>query len=327
MTAHSPETAEAADVRSFDTPDDAAAALTDYFNSEGDEPEDDELDDDAPEADDADDAEPSDDDADDDEPATPAIEAPASLTADEKATFAQLPPEAQRVWAASETRRNQQVQQATTSAAEAQREAKAAAANAEAQAKATYAEQYRAFVSAYAPQQPDANLAYTNPAEYIAQKAQYDAAIAQHSQLVQQIDALADEAGQHFTAQQQQWQAEQVRELMKVPEYADPAKRGAFFETLQSVGAELGYSPEVMAEAGAADILALKTAADWKAKAGKWDALQARKMQPVRDAKSTKPGTARPVGAGKARNQMETQQRVRQTGDVKDAARAIAALG
>lgn len=322
MTAHSPETAEAADVRSFDL-DDAAAALSDL---DGEEPEEEE-DDDTSEADEAEEEEASDDEQDDDEPETPAIEAPASLTADEKAIFAQSPPEVQRVWAASETRRNQQVQQATTAAAEAQRAAKAAAADADAQAKATYAQQLEAFVSQYAPQMPDPALAQVNPASYIAQEAQYRAQIAQHNNIVQQVQALAAQAEQHFNAQQQQWQAEQVRELMKVPEFADPAKRATFMESLQAVGAELGYSPEVMAEAGAADILALKRVAEMKAKAEKWDDLQRRKMQPVRDAKSSKPGTARPIGAGKTRILQETKQRVRQTGSIDDAVKAIAALG
>ena len=324
MTAHSQETAEAADVRSFDTTDDAAAALDALFAEEGDDEEETDPDADADEADD--DGEEQDDEQ-DDEPDTPAIEPPASLTADEKARFAQLPPEAQRMLSEVETRRNQQVQQATTNAANAQREAQAAAANAQMEAARTYADQYRQFVTAYAPQAPDPNLAYTNPQLYIQHKAQYDAEMAQHSKIVQQIDAMKAQADQHFAAQQQEWSRQQAAELMKVPEFADPAKRAVFLETLSNIGMELGFTPEAMADASASEILALKRAAEWKADSEKLKALQGRKMQRVRDAKSTKPNTAQPVGAGKARLRNDTMQRVRQSGDVNDAAAAILALG
>lgn len=324
MTAHSQETAEAADVRSFDNTDDAAAALDALFAEEGDDEEETDPETDADEADD--DGEEQDDEQ-DEEPDAPAIEPPASLTADEKARFAQLPPEAQQMLSEVETRRNQQVQQATTKAAEAQREAQAAAANAQMEAARTYAEQYRQFVTSYAPAEPDPNLAYTNPQLYIQHKAQYDAEMAQHSKVVQQIDAMKAAADQHFTIQQQEWSRQQAAELMKVPEFADPAKRGPFLETLSNIGAELGFTPEAMADASASEILALKRAAEWKADSEKLKALQGRKMQRVRDAKSTKPNTAQPVGAGKARLRSDTMQRVRQSGDVKDAAAAILALG
>lgn len=322
MTAHSQETAEAADVRSFDNTDDAAAALDALFADEEDEQPEPE-----PDADEVDDEGEEIDDEQDDEPDTPAIEPPASLTADEKARFAQLPPEAQQMLSEVETRRNQQVQQATTKAADAQREAQAAAANAAMEAKRATADQYRQFVAAYAPREPDPNLAYTNPQQYVALKAQYDAELAQHSQVVQQIDALKAEADQHFAAQQQEWNRQQVSELMKVPEFADPTTRATFIESLSAIGTELGFPPEVMAEAGATDILALKRAAEWKAKADRLDALQGRKMQRVRDAKSTKPNTSQPIGAGKVRQRNETMQRVRASGDVNDAAAAILALG
>jgi len=68
------------------------------------------------------------------EPVT-AIAAPVSLNADEKARFAQLPEDAQRFVTELETRRNEQVQQVTTKASNAQREAEARAAAADANAK------------------------------------------------------------------------------------------------------------------------------------------------------------------------------------------------
>lgn len=323
MTAHSQEIAEAADVRSFDTTDDAAAALDALFADD----EDDEQTDPDTEADEVEDDGEGLDDEQDDEPDTPAIEPPVSLTAEEKARFAQLPTEAQQLLNEVETRRNRDVQQATTKAAEAQRTAEAAAANAAMEAQRATAEKYHQFVSSYAPQPPDPNLAYTNPQAFIAQQAQYQQQFAQHQDIVQQIDAMKAQADQHFTAQQHEWSRQQVAELMKVPEFADPAKRHAFIETLTNVGLELGFDREAMADASAAEILALKRVSEMKDKAEKYDALTSRKMQRVRDAKSIKPNTAQPVGAGKVRNRNETMQRVRASGSVDDAAAAILALG
>jgi len=364
MTAHSQEIAEAADVRSFDNTDDAAAALDALFAEDEDDEEQPDPD---TEADEVEDEGEELDDEQDDEPEIPAIEPPVSLTAEEKARFAQLPTEAQQFLNEVETRRNRDVQQVTTKAAEAQRTAEAAAANAameaqqllnevetrrnrdvqqvttkaaEAQrtaeaaaanaameAQRATAEKYHQFVSSYAPQPPDPNLAYTNPQAFIAQQAQYQQQFAQHQEIVQRIDAMKAQADQHFMAQQHEWSRQQVAELMKVPEFADPAKRQTFIETLTNVGLELGFDREAMADASAAEILALKRVSEMKVKAEKYDALTSRKMQRVRDAKSTKPNTAQPIGAGKVRNRNETMQRVRASGSVDDAAAAILALG
>src|SRR3546814_17512893 len=56
-------------------------------------------------------------------------------------------------------------------------------------------------------------------------------------------------------------------------------------DLLEGIGKDLGYSDEAMTRAGATDIVALKRALDWKAKAEKYDALQSRKMAAVRAAK------------------------------------------
>ena len=150
----------------------------------------------------------------DDKPEAPAIEAPVSLNAEEKEVFAQLPTEAQQAWAASETRRNTQVQEATTKASNAQREAESRAAAADAQARRQYATQLDQFVSNFAPQAPDPSLAQQNPQAYIAQEAQYRAQKAQHDDLVQQVRAFGQEADQeaHQTFVQQR-----DRELMQIP--------------------------------------------------------------------------------------------------------------
>lgn len=332
MTAHPQEIAEAADVRSSELTDDAAAAsFTKIFaddDGEG-EPEADIEGEEAPETD-ADEVEDDGDEQDDgdDEPEEPAIEAPVSLTADEKAQFAQLPAEAQRLIADVEARRNIQVQQATTRAADAQRAAQSAAAAADADAKAVYAQQLMAFTARFAPQAPDPSLARADPAQYIALDAQYRAEAAQHSQIVQQIEALRDEAERQFAQQEQvSVKAEWEAVIADVPEARDAAQMQQLLDRLTPLAVELGYPPELIANARPTDIRAVKRAAEWKAKADKWDAAQGRKMQRVRDAKTAKPDAAKPVKSSGERQLSEAQARLRQSGSDADAMRAFEAMG
>lgn len=332
MTAHPQEIAEAADVRSSELTDDAAAAsFTKIFaddDGEG-EPEADIEGEEAPETD-ADEVEDDGDEQDDgdDEPEEPAIEAPVSLTADEKAQFAQLPAEAQRLIADVEARRNIQVQQATTRAADAQRAAQSAAAAADADAKAVYAQQLMAFTARFAPQAPDPSLARADPAQYIALDAQYRAEAAQHSQIVQQIEALRDEAERQFAQQEQaSVKAEWEAVVADVPEARDAAQMQQLLDRLTPLAVELGYPPELIANARPTDIRAVKRAAEWKAKADKWDAAQGRKMQRVRDAKTAKPDAAKPVKSSGERQLSEAQARLRQSGSDADAMRAFEAMG
>lgn len=313
--AHPVETPEAVDAP-VSSEDDALAALENYLDEENDEEESDDAEEgDEPEAA----GEDQDDEA--DEPET-VIDAPVSLNAEEKAVFAQLPPEAQQAWAASETRRNAQVQEATTKAAHAQRSAEASAAEAHSKAKAVFAEQLAQFASAYAPQAPDPELARHNPVEYIAQKAQYDAHKAQHDQFVQQVAALGDEASQEID---QAFIQQRDRELLAIPEVANAETREGYFGRAFEAAEALGYDRDVLLRDGnATDFKALVAAQGWKDKAAKYDALMARQMQRVRDAKTAKPGAAQPRGSSTARAAEQSARRLKETGSLQDAAAALA---
>lgn len=322
--AHPSEGSEAVDVRPLDTADDAAAALDDFFAQEDGEnadPEEDSPEEDAPEGDEPEDEEQDDD---EDEPKT-AIDAPVSLNAEEKAVFAQLPVEAQQAWAASETRRNAQVQEATTKAAHAERAAQSQAAEAHSKAKAVFADQLATFAGHLAPTPPDPAMAREYPGEYIAQKAQYDALKAQHDQLVQQVSALGEEASHEID---QAFIQQRDRELLAIPEVANEETREGFLDRAFEAAAALGYDRDILLRDGnATDFKALIAAHGWKQDADKYKALMAKQMTRVREAKSAKPNAAQPLGSGKARAQVKTQQRLRDTGDIRDAAAAIAALG
>lgn len=261
-----------------------------------------------------------------DEPQQAAIEAPASLNAEEKAKFAQLPAEAQRYVADLEGRRATQVQQATTKAAEAQRTAEMRAAQADAQAKAVYANQLKAFADRLAPQRPDPALANTDPAAYIALNAQYDAAKAQHDDFVQQVTALSEDAQTSLT------QAEitaRDEALMRIPEVSNPETRDAFFKRAISTAETLGLDMNHIGNATAAEFKALWDIAGWKEKAEKYDSAMARQMQRVREGKkvqAAKPNSAQ-RGGNEGRGFRDARDRLRKTGDVRDAAAAIARLG
>lgn len=232
--------------------------------------------------------------ADEDEQEQPAIDPPVSLNAEEKEVFAQLPLEAQQAWAASETRRNAQVQEATTKAKEAQRTAEAAAATADRQAEARYAEQLRTFAAAFAPQMPDP-ARYADIQTYQRDKAIYDHAKAQHDELMQQVAGIGVETDEQ--------KAERIKardaELMQIPEIANEATRDAYIKGAFEIAGLFGYDQADLAEnMDARDIQALAQAAAWKASHDELARIKARTAERRRDKdtgrfKSLKPGAAR----------------------------------
>lgn len=288
--AHQPQ-AEAGDVRTPATVADAAADFENFlFGEEGgddadpEEPDEDEeiAEGELEEGDepDTDDLEDEGDDA--DEPET-AIDPPVSLNAEEKAAFAAASPEAQRAWAAAETRRNTQVQEATTKASDAQRTAEARAAAADAEARKVYATQLREFAKALEPAAPPPQLAQTNPSAYIAAEAQYRAAKAQHDEFVQQVEAVDQQAD---TDAQKAFVEARDRELMQIPEVANPETRKDYLDKALGVAEALGYDTAELAQGmSARDVKALALVAQLKEKADKYDAAMSRKMQRVRSGK------------------------------------------
>lgn len=241
----------------------------------------------------ADDEEPEGEEDESEEPEEPAIPPPVSLNAEEKEVFAQLPPEAQQAWAASETRRNQQVQEVTTRASEAQRVAEAKAAQANAQAEAVFAEQLKAVVGAFAPQEPDpAN--YASIEQYRHAKAVYDHQLAQHNAFAQQVAQVGKETPEQKAARIQV----RDQQLLTIPEVADPATRDAYIQSAFSVAEELGYDrADLMENMDAGDLKALAQAAKWKADSEELARIRAKSQERVRDKRSgqfkaMKPGSA-----------------------------------
>lgn len=228
-----------------------------------------------------------------DEQDEPAIEAPVSLNAEEKEVFSQLPPEAQRAWAASETRRNTQVQEATTRASEAQRVAEAKAAQAEREAELRFGEQLREFTANFAPQEPDP-ARYSDMQHYQRDKAIYEHQKAQHDALMQQVSVIGVETPEQ--------KAERIRqrdaELMQIPEIANEETRNEFIGKAFAVAEELGYDKSDLAEhMDAGDLRALAQAAKWKADSEELARIKSKAKSRRRDKRtgqftSLKPGAA-----------------------------------
>lgn len=241
-----------------------------------------------------DDIDPEEDGEEGEEPEQPAIDAPVSLKAEEKEQFAQLPPEAQRMLSDVLSRRDRETQQGLESARTAQRQAEAAAAEQVAQTQRQFADKFEQLAQVFAPQPPDPRLAQQDPGAYIAAKAIYDEEIGHFGQLMQQITGIRQQADGHTQQQDKEWRDDQVRQLMSVPEFADEAQRNDFLTGIETFAtSEGGYSPEEVAQAGAKDILLLKKAQGWKAKAEKWDAHVKRRNERPRESGKFR---AAPVG-------------------------------
>lgn len=314
----------------YDDDESAAAALENYLTGEdaeeGEPEEGDETDPEADEGDEPEAEEGDDEDADEGEP-EPAIAPPASLTAEEKADWAQLPPEAQQKIVAIEARRTTEVQQGLEKARTAQREAESAAAGRVAEAQRLFAEQQATLAQRYAPAKPNPEH-YPDWHTYSQAQARYEAQAAQHDDLMQQLNGLHAEA----TAEQERLESESLQAQWKavqndLPEAADPAQWSELITKLTPLALELGYPEELLADATPTDIRAIKRAAAWRDKAEKYDALMSRQMSKVRSGKSSKPNAAQPVGSGKARAKTNAMQRLKQTGSDADAMAAFEALG
>ena len=231
------------------------------------------------------------------EPSDPAIVPPVSWGQDATELFQQLPPELQEKVAAREAQRERAVQMATTAAAEARRNAAAEANALFADQQRLYAQQLEYLTLQTEPERPDPGLLAVDPQAFYRQQAQYEGQLAQR-QAMAQAAAEAQAEAQEREAIAQHYELSQDHAALTQAlgeEWTDAARRQAMLTDLEMVGAELGYSMELMGQASATDILALRAAAAWKAKAEKYDALQAGRADALKAARAApkvaKPGT------------------------------------
>lgn len=273
--------------------------------------------------------------AEEEEPAAEVIPPPVSWSKEDAKAWEALTPEAQAVVARREQERDRFVREAGRKVAE----TKTAVENQARELIAQQAEDYAIALATYAqqnmPKEPDANLLYTGNHDdallYQRQEAAYRAGASQQQQLQQAIAQAQQQARvAREQAEQVDTQVETQRLQEQLPEWFDPSVGPKLKADLQSIGAELGYPAELMANANATDIIALKKAFEWKAKAERLDRIMSKQMEKVRSAKGVpkmaRPGATPGKGQANARAESNRDQALQSFGQSRSGEAAAALL-
>jgi hypothetical protein len=216
----------------------------------------------------------------------PPIDPPVSLTAEEKEAFKNLPREAQEFTARRIGELEKGFNTKAQEAAQARQTAISQATAELAQIEQGYAQHFQQLAEQLQPQRPNPQLLQVDPAAFYAQQANYENTIAQQRELQQRSQEFAQQAQARAQQIAQAEQAEQTRIIVEqFPEYADPTTGPALRQKLSAVAKRLGYPDELIGQARATDILAMREVASALEKADKYDALMAKKMEKVRAAK------------------------------------------
>lgn len=233
---------------------------------------------------------------------------PSSWSKEDAKEWEDLTPGAQAVVARREAERDKYVRKVGFEASQTRQQVESQARDVIAQMHDSHVQALTTYAQQFMPSPPDQRLLYSNNQEdvllYHRQEAAYRTATDQQQQLHQQIAQAQQQANLARTQTQQAERASDAQRLKEqLPEWFDPSEGPKLQTELQSIGTELGYPVELMAEASSVDILALKTAGEWRSKAAKYDQLIAKKMEGVRAAKEM-PRMARP-GVAPTRSQQQ----------------------
>jgi hypothetical protein len=216
----------------------------------------------------------------------PPIDPPVSLSAEDKEIFKSLPREGQEIFAKRVGELEKGFHSKAQEAARARQEVEQQAVQQLAAYEADVSRQLSQYAEQLAPQRPNPAMLQHDPQAFYAMQADYEAKVAQQRELQQRSHEFAQQAQQREHLAAQAAHQEQVKVIAEhFPEYLDPTTGPKLQQELSAVARELGYPPELIAEARATDIIAMRKVADLKAKADKYDALQAKKMEKVRAAK------------------------------------------
>lgn len=262
----------------------------------------------------------------------PPIDVPVSWPDEDKAAFAELPRALQERISAREGEREKFVQAKSREAATSAQRARDEAAQ---RIQDLHDGQIRQLVSLLPeiPPEPSAQLLVNDPQQYAAEMDYVKQVAAYRRELEGQIVGIAENQKQHEAqAAHDKRQADIAMLQQELPEYFDPqnagfseAKLAEFQQTVKSTALAAGYSEDQLAHADGADLLALHKAAGWKTKADKYDALMAKQMAKVREAKDlprvSRPGSATTKGA--VANQRYTADREAMRNGDRDAAQRV----
>lgn len=261
-----------------------------------------------------------------DEADLPPIVPPVSWTAEEKEEFAGLPRAMQETLSRREAEREKFVQTKAQEVKATQQKAEQAAQERIAQERNVHLQTLKALLPEI-PARPDPRLQPRDPDGYANQLAQHEWAVAQHQQVQQLAQNIAQQqdAAERAVAQQELAENEAIlRE--KFPEYF--TEQGPELEkNLRSTALLLGYTEDQLAHVNAQDVLAMKTVSELKAKADKYDTLMAKQMERVREAKKlpkvSRPGVSQGKGAV-ANERYQADRQAMQKGDPDAAKRVFA---
>lgn len=171
-------------------------------------------------------------------------------------------------------------------------------------------------LSALVPDPPSPSLALTDPNRYTAQKAQHEAAMAQVQQLIEMGQAPKEIMNQMSEQDMRRELQEANQRLIEMfPEAASGEGRERFFNGVQTVANEIGFTNAELSSVRDPRIFAL---AHWAAKgmaAEKARATAKAKVAAAPPATPRKPGQA----ARKANGNAEAMRKLARTGSLRDA--------
>lgn len=234
----------------------------------------------------------------------PPIDPPVSLSAEDKEAFKKWPRAAQEVFSKRINEVERGFHAKAREAASARQDVEQAAHQQLSGIERGYAERFQQLAAQIAPQRPNPALLQHDPQAFYSLQAKFEADVAQQQQLQQQAYDYAEQAKQREALIESQELARE-RQLIaeSFPELNDPTTGPKLQQELTAVARELGYSEELINHARAADVLAMRKAAEWKAKAEKLDQLNASKMAKARAAKGMPkmavPGSTKAPGASR----------------------------
>lgn len=171
-------------------------------------------------------------------------------------------------------------------------------------------------LTALVPDPPSPSLAMTDPAKYVSQKAQHEAAMGQVQKLIE-MGSVSKEVGAAMSGadKQRQIQEANARLVEMFPEAASGKGREAFFNGVQSAANDLGFSNDDLTAVRDPRVFAL---AHWAAKgmaAEKAKAAAKAKVAAAPPATPRKPGQ----GARQANGNAAAMRRLTRSGSIHDA--------
>lgn len=260
------------------------------------------------------------------------IEPPNSLTAEEKEAFKKLSREAQEFTLRRITDAEKGIQTKAQEAAQAKRQAQQEAMQQVAEIRHQQAEELQRYAQLLLVPKPTAALHRQNPQAYFEQLEAHEQSLAQVQRVQQDAQKAQAERDQYIQALEQQ-DAQAFRETLQTeyPEFLDDQNGPKVRQELTATAKELGYPDDLINNANATDILALRKVAELKAKADKYDRAMAKKMEGVRAAKNkklpkvSKPGSPKAPGTA-ARKQFEADRAAARRGDVDAQVRLVGNL-